>query len=101
MKNKKLILLLPIAPFVILPIPYCFAFDMFFINWFGCGCTEGFNANHFSQVFWAVIALLCMAAAPFTSRVLDRRLYKVCYIVGVVAVCVIMFYLCSHMIIAK
>ena len=91
-------LMLPGAAFIVLPVPYCFFFYAFVGHWFGCGCTEGFNANHFSQVFWAVIALFSVVAAVFTSRVIEKRSKKLWYIAGMVLISVVLYYLCSNMV---
>ena len=55
--KKIAFLSLPLAVFVVLYIPYSFINSNFIVDWFGCGCNPGFNANDFTRLFWSAASL--------------------------------------------
>lgn len=66
-------LIRPLLLFPLLFFPYLLLNDTVIVDWLGCGCVEGFNANHFTALFWGLVALLvivlcCRAAGQLQSK---------------------------------
>lgn len=104
------ILISPMLLFVVLPYPYSYANSAFFVKWFGCGCPKtngageivpsGFNANHFTLIFWAVVSVCAAVLALFLSKkvIKGKPWLRALYVVAVLAVsCLISYVLYRHM----
>ncbi len=101
--KNKLRLLSPLLLFAVLFIPYCYAKMYVFVDWFGCGCDEGFNANDFGLVFWVVICVCATVMSFFTSKVLpkDKRWLRILYILSVFVISFLIAYFFSQLLIVK
>ncbi|MBO5892619.1 MAG: hypothetical protein J6Q30_07935 [Oscillospiraceae bacterium] len=95
-------LVLPLFLFPIWYIPYSWLNKNYIVNWFGCGCpvtdefgnavSASFNANDFTALFWGVIALCTtILSVVFSKKLLNGRL-RILYIVGVLAVSLLLAY---------
>ena len=92
--NTKTILLLavPILMLFVLVVPYNYANQEFIVEWLGCGCPQldesgnmiknNFNANDFSRVFWAVIAVVATVISFFVSKkaINENKLIRIAYV---------------------
>ena len=92
--NTKTILLLavPILMLFVLVVPYKYANQEVIVEWLGCGCTQldesgnlienNFNANDFSRVFWAVIAVVATVISFFVSKkaINENKLIRIAYV---------------------
>ena len=79
-------LVLPIVVFMVLYIPYSFLNSRLIVNWLGCGCNSGFNANDFTRLFW-IFASVCTAVISFfTSK---KHLSKA-WMRGIYAICILL-----------
>lgn len=103
MNTKKAIktaaaLLSPLLLFVVLPIPYSYLNRFVLVKWLGCGCPKldaagntispGFNANHFTMIFWAVVSVGAAVLAFFLSKkfIGNRKWLRALYVAGILAV---------------
>lgn len=96
--KKIAALLSPMLLFAVLPYPYSYANSTFFVKWFGCGCPKtnetgkilpaGFNANHFTIIFWSVVSVCAALLAFFLSKkiIKGKPWIRVLYVVAVLAV---------------
>ena len=47
----------------------------------GCGCTgAAFNANHFTLLFWVIVALTIIVISLFQMRAIERPLRRFGYL---------------------
>jgi len=81
--KKIAFLSLPLAVFVVLYIPYSFVNSYFIVDWLGCGCNPGFNANDFTRLFWLAASIGISVLSFFCSKkhfekVWTRALYSFC-----------------------
>ena len=87
MKNVKNTLFLssPLLLFITWFMPYGRINSHFLVDWLGCGCVEGFNANDFTRIFWFFIAFWAIASSITLSQTLPKGklALKVCYVVGI------------------
>ena len=85
LKNAA-ILIAPLLLFPILRDLYQWIDMEYIVEWFGCGCHAGFNANHFTRLFWLLIAAITTAISVVLSKRIPRsRMWL--RIVYVVAMC--------------
>ncbi len=81
--KKIAFLALPLVIFIVGYIPYSFINSQFIVNWLGCGCNPGFNANDFTRLFWFVASIV-MALLSFVfskkhlSKIWIRVIYGLC-----------------------
>lgn len=73
-------LIRPLLLFPVLFIPYMLLNGAVIVEWLGCGCVDGFNANHFTALFWGVIAVLVIVLCCRAARQLQSRPWRVVYI---------------------
>ena len=69
----------PLLLYPILFIPYSFFNSKFIVDWLGCGCEEGFNANRFTRLFWEIIAVLATLLSVLFSRRCDKKAERIVY----------------------
>lgn len=98
MNSKKIIktiavLAAPLLLFVVLLIPYSWANQQFFVNWFGCGCTKvdefdqtvhpDFNANDLTALFLLFITACTTVISCFLSKRIpkEKMWLRIIYIV--------------------
>lgn len=101
MHNKKTlktvaILAAPLLLFFLLLVPYSWVNKAFIVEWFGCGCPKvdefgnilspDFNANDFTALFWAFIALCTTGIAVFLSKRIPKVWLRIVYVVCMLAV---------------
>ena len=85
LKSYWQLLILPV-----LYIPYNLLNTKVIVKWLGCGCPQidengneivnRFNANHFSQLFWAIMALTVIVISLVQIKKLQKWQYKLLYI---------------------
>ncbi len=81
---RKLKLLLPIILIPILILPYYFLDTKYFVNIFGCGCNEGFNANDLRKVIFLLFAIFAITISVVMSIKFTNKLISVIYIISVI-----------------
>lgn len=102
--KKLLILISPVLLFAVLLVPYSWANQAFIVDWLGCGCPKvdelgniihpDFNANDFTGLFWLFVSLCVTGISVFFSRKIpkDKLWIRVLYIVGMLAVSLLISY---------
>ncbi len=73
-------LIRPLLLFPLLFIPYMWLNRAVIVEWLGCGCVDGFNANHFTALFWGVIVVLVTTLCCLSARHIRRRSLRIVYI---------------------
>ncbi|MBO5375166.1 MAG: hypothetical protein J6A54_06965 [Clostridia bacterium] len=90
MKTTKNIMLLasPLLLFFVCFIPYGRINSHFLVDWLGCGCVQGFNANDFTRIFWLFIAAWATISSIFLSKILPKEkiALKIYYVIGMLVV---------------
>lgn len=88
-------MLLPFSLFLLLLYPYSLVNQSVIVDWLGCGCPkvneagemvhDYFNANDFTAVFWAFIALCVTALSVIPGRrfLKGQNLLCAVYVIGV------------------
>ena len=85
--KKIAFLALPLVIFIVGYIPYSFINSQFIVNWLGCGCTPGFNANDFTRLFWLVYSICVTVISFFVSKQhLSKVWLKVIYVICMLAI---------------
>ena len=92
--KKALKAFCPLLLYPILFIPYSFFNSKFLVDWLGCGCEEGFNANRFTLLFWGIIAVLTTVLSALFARRCEKIAERIVYpiIVGVISLAVSYFF---------
>lgn len=95
---KKIVFFVaPISLFPFLFTPYYLVNMQFIVDWLGCGCPKEdefgnvihsyFSANDFTAVFWIFISVCATAISVFLSKKIFEKMWlRILYIVGVLAV---------------
>lgn len=84
--KKIFFLVLPIVVFMVLYIPYSFLNSRLIVNWLGCGCNSGFNANDFTRLFWLFVSVCTAVVSFFASKKnLNKSWMRVIY-----AICILL-----------
>ena len=85
MKLIKRILasLSPLLLFAVLFVPYHWVNSEYIVEWLGCGCNSGFNANDFTAIFWSLITVCSTAISVRVSK--EMGWFKVLYVPFIVA----------------
>ena len=106
--KKIAVLLSPLLSFAILLIPYNWVNKHFIIDLFGCGCPtvdefgntvySKFNANDFTDLFWAFISVCVTAISVFLSKRIsrDKMWLRVLYIAGMILTSLLIAYQCAQ-----
>ena len=82
---KKLVFLaIPIVVYIVLYVPYSAINSKFIVDWLGCGCNPGFNANDFTRLFWFVASFVTSLLSFICSK---KHLNKI-WMRGIYALCV-------------
>lgn len=102
---KKLIVLIsPLLLFAVLLVPYSWANQEFFVEWFGCGCPKvdelgniihpDFNTNDFTALFWLFVSVCVTVISVFLSkRIAKEKMWlRVLYIVGMFVMSLLITY---------
>ena len=81
--KKVACLAFPLVIFIVGYIPYSFINSQFIVNWFGCGCNPGFNANDFTRLFWFVASFVTsllsfICSKKHLSKMWIRIVYTLC-----------------------
>lgn len=85
--KKVACLVFPLVIFIAGYIPYSFINSQFIVNWFGCGCNPGFNANDFTKLFWIVFSICVTVISFFVSRQhLSKVWMRAIYVIAILAV---------------
>ena len=86
---------LPLLLFALLVIPYSWVNQRYIVEWFGCGCPKvdefgniidpAFNANDFTGLFWAFVAVGAGVMACFLSKGIpkEKRWLRIGYITAI------------------
>ena len=82
--KKMLLLVSPLLAFAVLLVPYSWANQAFIVDWLGCGCNPGFNANDFTRLFWFVASFVTSLLSFICSK---KHLNKI-WMRGIYALCV-------------
>ena len=79
--------------FPLLYIPYDFLNTTVIVKWLGCGCprldeqgneiVNRFNANDFTRLFWAGIALIVLVISIFQCRKIERWPSRFLYLAAI------------------
>lgn len=91
--------------FPLLFIPYSYLNSAVIVKWLGCGCPQideygnviisSFNANDFTRLFWAVIALIVLIISLFAMKHIHKGHLKALYILSILCICFFFIYFFS------
>ena len=85
--KKTAFLTIPILVYIALYIPYSAINSKLIVDWFGCGCNSGFNANDFTRLFWFVASVIMMILSfVFSKKHLHKIWMRVIYALCVLAI---------------
>lgn len=92
--------------FPILYIPYSILNTKVIVKWLSCGCPtidengqtikNTFNANHFTLIFWGIIAFIVIIISLFNMRNLTKRRCKLIYMISMAAASIFLAFLCYY-----
>ncbi len=91
----------PLLLYPILFIPYSFINSKVIVNILGCGCEEGFNANHFTRIFWGVVAVAAIVLSALITRKSENKFRGIVDTVLVAVISVILSYYFSALMMWK
>ena len=107
--KKIAVLVAPLLLFAILFVPYSWVNQQFIVKWLGCGCPISddfgnwvenyFNANDFTALFWLFISICTTVISVFLSKRIpkEKMWFRVLYVVGMLAVSLLITYLFHQM----
>ena len=81
--KKTVFLTIPVIVYIALYIPYSVINSRLIVDWFGCGCNPGFNANDFTRLFWFVASIVMsllsfVCSKKHLSKIWIRVIYALC-----------------------
>jgi hypothetical protein len=61
------------------------------VDWLGCGCNPGFNANDFTRLFWFVASIvMALLSFVFSKKHLSKIWIRVIYALCVLAITLVL-----------
>lgn len=95
-KKKKVILSLPYLIMVFFTGIYNILDSQIFVEVFGCGCVEGFNANYLRRYIYIALVLIISFIAVLLSKRINKKKLKIIYIISSVCVNILLaFEICK------
>jgi formate hydrogenlyase subunit 3/multisubunit Na+/H+ antiporter MnhD subunit len=93
--------------FPLLFIPYMRLNSNVIVKWLGCGCPQigpdgkeiarGFNANHFTFLFWTGIGIIVILISIFNLKRISKRKDKESYMTWIVLTVLCIVFIFSSM----
>lgn len=78
--KKVISLVIPIIVYIALYVPYSIINSKLIVDWLGCGCNPGFNANDFTRLFWFVASIvMSLLSFVFSKKHLSKIWIRVIY----------------------